>query len=300
MNREEYATDLDDFLSTLTLQQAADETSAPAVEVQPAAPSSALSGISVSTTTFDDGWTSTIHPDWVMVQNGTVKVYLYHYFPVGDEMRPPNGNIRDNLWNRVVRQRFDILSENETRRTMIDEWKEGEASDRESGDRVYLAMSWNGGFFLAVTPDFETSMRLFPSPDHLNAMTRYNRFAVSPGDLTGTWQSGGSQGVQWYDGVTGLYAGSTLAASSAVFSFEPDGRYSSIHNGATGAVVGAMSSFQQEYRGTWGAGNWQLSLSHRYLERDDNFDAHFQAVRGGRLLYLNNNRGENYLLVKIR
>jgi hypothetical protein len=131
-------------------------------------------------------------------------------------------------------------------------------------------------------------------------MTRYNKFALAPGDLAGNWQSGGNQMAQWYDEVTGLHVGGTLAASSAVFALAPDGTYSSVHNGATGAVIGGMDTFQQEFRGSYRAAPWQLTFGNRYQGREDSFDAHFQAVRGGRLLYLNNNRGETYLLVKTK
>ncbi len=299
MNREEYLTDSDRFLSSLQFKKpltGITDNTPPPVPVQ----KSTGSGISISTSNFDDGWTSTIQRDWVMVQKGNTRVYLYYFFPLGEDMRPPYGNIRDNLWNKVVKQRFNIISENESRKTMINEWKEGEAIEKETGEKVYLAMSWTGGFYLAVTPDRQTSYQLFPTPDDLNNMTRYNKFAVAAKDITGTWQSGGSQTVQWYNETTGFYTGASLAASSAVFSFAVNGVYSSVHNGATGAVVGGMNTFQQKYSGKYSVSNWKVSATNRYQGRSDNFDAHFQAVRGGRLLYLNNNRGENYLLVKTK
>lgn len=298
MNKEEYMNDADKFLSSLKLKAppAGNNTNIPA----PAQTSSSGNGISISTTNFNDGWTSTIHKDWVLVKKGNSKVYLYYFFALGSDMRPPNGNIRDNLWNKVVKKRFKILSENESRKTMINEWKEGEAIDNETGERVYLAMSWNGGFYLAATPDKQTSYQLFPSPDDLNNMTRYNKFAISAKDITGTWQSGGSQTVQWYNEVTGLYTGASLAASSAVFTFNSNSTYISVHNGASGAVVGGMSTFQQQYKGKYTLNNWLVTATNRYQGKTHNFDAHFQAVRGGRLLYMNNNAGENYLLVKVK
>ena len=298
LNKEEYLADADNFISSLKLKAppASNNTNTPA----PAQTSSSGNGISISTTNFNDGWTSTIHKDWVLVKKGNSKVYLYYFFALGSDMRPPNGNIRDNLWNKVVKKRFKILSENENRKTMINEWKEGEAIDNETGERVYLAMSWNGGFYLAATPDKQTSYQLFPSPDDLNNMTRYNKFAISAKDITGTWQSGGSQTVQWYNEVTGLYTGASLAASSAVFTFNSNSTYISVHNGASGAVVGGMSTFQQQYKGKYTLNNWVVTATNRYQGKTHNFDAHFQAVRGGRLLYMNNNAGENYLLVKVK
>jgi hypothetical protein len=297
-NRREYVPTIQKFLRSMTLAGAA--AASPPAQSPPSASPPTKSAYQFNTSTFDDGWVSTAMADWVLVQKGNTKVYLYYFFPVGAEMRPPNGNIRDNLWNRIVRPRYDIVSENEDRKTLINEWKEGEAIDRQTGERVYLAMSWDGNFTLAATPDRQSSYQLFPSPDDLNRMSRYNKFAVAAADLPGTWQSGGSTTTQWYDSVTGLSAGATLAASGAVFTFRPDGSYRSVHSGASGAVVGGMNSFQQEFQGRYTATNWQITATNRYQGGTGTFTAHFVAVRNGRLLYLNDNRGGSYLLVKVR
>ena len=157
---------------------------------------------------------------------------------------------------------------------------------------------------VASYPDEASFRQTFPQANDkyvsdLSGMNRYNKFAVSASDITGSWQSGGSQMTQWYDAITGNYAGATFASSSATFHFYPGGNYSSIHNGATGAV-GAMNTFQQEYKGNSTVSNWNIILSNMYQGKTNNFDAHFQAVQGGRLLYLNNSAGSEYLLVKIK
>lgn len=296
LNQESYLSEVDPFLSSLKLAKPAGSA--------PGSPSSAntvnKSGINIATSRFDDGWTSTIEKDWVKVEKNGTTVYLYYYFTVGDEWRPPNGNIRDHLWNRFVKTRFQVISENENRRNLIDEWKEGEATDPGSGRKVYLAMGWNGNFFVAVTPDRASSYALFPTPSALYDMTRYNKFAIAAKDLAGHWQSGGSQTTEWYNEVTGLYTGASMAATSATFQFLPGGSYKSIHNGATGSVVGGMNTFQQQFNGKFSVSNWQITFTNRYQGKTDSFEAHFQAVRGGRLLYLNNKRGLQYLLVRTK
>lgn len=296
MSQESYLGEVDKFLSSLQLQKPKGNTALPL----PAGKTPFKNGISIATSRFDDGWTASIEKDWVKVEKNGTTVYLYYYFNVGPEWRPPNGNIRDHLWNRFVKTRFQVISENENRRTLIDEWKEGEGTETETGRRVYLAMGWNGNFFLAVTPDKASSNALFPTPSALYDMARYNKFAVTQKDLAGHWQSGGSQTTQWYNEVTGLYTGASLAATSATFQLLPGGSYKSIHNGATGAVVGGMNTFQQQYTGKFSVSNWQIIFTNRYQGKTDSFDAHFQAVRGGRLLYLNNKRGEQYLLVRTK
>ncbi|MCF1751175.1 hypothetical protein [Mariniradius sediminis] len=60
-----------------------------------------------------------------------------------------------------------------------------------------------------------------------------------------------------------------------------------------------MNTFQQEYKGNSTISNWNVTLTNRYQGKNQQFDAHFQAVKGGRLLYLNNRAGEEYMLVRI-
>ena len=67
--------------------------------------------------------------------------------------------------------------------------------------------------------------------------------------------------------------------------------------GATGAV-GSMNTFQQKYSGSAVISEWSVQMTNRWQGATHTFDAYFQAVSGGRLLNLNNNSGEKYLLVK--
>jgi hypothetical protein len=43
-----------------------------------------------------------------------------------------------------------------------------------------------------------------------------------------------------------------------------------------------------------------VSATNRYGGKTHKFDVQFVAVRGGRLLKMNNNAGENYTLVKVK
>jgi hypothetical protein len=61
-----------------------------------------------------------------------------------------------------------------------------------------------------------------------------------------------------------------------------------------------MNTFQQEYKGALTVSNWNMVLTNRWQGETSNFEAHYQAVRGGRLLYLSDNAGSSYLLVKIK
>jgi hypothetical protein len=170
---------------------------------------------------------------------------------------------------------------------------------------MYLLIVPNAtSIVIGTAPDESAFRKLFPkanefSGSDLAEMERYNRFAVGAGDLVGKWQSGNTETAQWYytspAGYEG-YAGMTLAATSATFLFSSNGTYTSIHNGATGAV-GSMNTFQQEYKGTYTVANWAITATNRWQGQTTRFDAYFKAVRGGRVLHLND-AGTRYSLVK--
>lgn len=103
----------------------------------------------------------------------------------------------------------------------------------------------------------------------------------------------------WYN-ANGSFVGGTGVATSASFSFGNDGRYTSIHNGASGAV-GAMNTFQQEYKGNYEVtGPWNVRCTNRYQGKAASFEASFRAVRNGRLLLLNDHAGQRYNLVRVK
>lgn len=276
--------------------------------------SALFSGFQFTTSNFDDGWVSSIQPDWVLVQKGETKVYLFFVLPYRSENFSGTGVMdRDFYWDNHVAPNFKTTTKTyqdggEFVSSMQPKYVEGWGQDPQTGQRrflgMYLTVSPNAAMLTVASTADENSIRQnFPKASDrwtsdLVAMSRYNKFAIGPNDLNGTWQSGGSQMTQWYDSFTGAYARATIASSSATFSFAGQ-TYSSIHNGATGAV-GAMNTFQQEYKGNSTISNWNITLTNRCQGKTHQFDAHFQAVKGGRLLYLNNRVGEEYLLVKIR
>lgn len=281
---------------------------------KPSAPPPTFSGYQFATSNFDDGWVASIQPDWVLVQKGEIKVYLFFVLPYQSENFSGTGVMdRDYYWDNHITPLFKTSSKSyqdggEFISSMQPKYVEGWGQDPQTGQRrfigMFLTVSPNAAMLTVASSSDEANFRqTFPKAadrwdSDLLRMSSYNKFAVGPNDINGTWQSGGSQMTQWYNAVTGAYAGATFAASSATFSFSGN-TYTSIHNGATGAV-GAMNTFQQEYKGNATVTNWNITMTNRYQGKTQQFDAHFQAVKGGRLLYLNNRAGEEYLLVKIR
>ena len=284
----------------------------PAVKGLPAA------GYRFNRSEFDDGWVSSVQVEWVHVARGRVSVYLFYALPYNSDNFTGTGVMdRDYYWDNYVAGRFgapakQYRDDGEFVSSMKPRYAEGWGTDPVTGDRSFIAMTLsvapNSALLTVATAPDEAAMRqLFPKANDkwssdLTAMSRYNKFAISPGDLSGQWQDGNTATAQWYyvspAGYEG-YAGMTVASSSATFIFNNDATYTSIHNGATGAV-GAMSTFQQEYRGSSAISEWAVRLTNRWQGATQAFDAHFQAVAGGRLLYLNDNAGQSYLLVRAK
>ncbi|MCK6616664.1 MAG: hypothetical protein L6Q51_03380 [Cyclobacteriaceae bacterium] len=69
--------------------------------------------------------------------------------------------------------------------------------------------------------------------------------------------------------------------------------------GASG-MVGSMQTYSQEYKGKAAVSNWEIILPNRFEGKTSAFHAWFEAVRGGRVLHLQDKQytGSHYSLVK--
>jgi hypothetical protein len=274
------------------------------------------SSYSFTTTNFDDGWTSTVENDYVLVEKNNHSVYLNFSVPYNASQFSGTG-IRDAAyyWDNYVTRQFTVKTNqfnDGSSMALKPPYMEGYATDKRTGKSCFIGMYLvivpnAASVVIGTAPDENAFRRLFPKANDpfgsdLAAMNRYNKFAVATKDLAGMWQNGNTETAHWYyvspSGYEG-YAGMTLAATSATFQFNTNGTYSSIHNGVTGAV-GNMNTFQQEYKGNYSVSNWSVSATNRYGGKTHKFDVQFVAVRGGRLLKMNNNAGENYTLVKVK
>ncbi len=310
MNKEDYITDMENFIASMQL-------TTPATQTQPTKPANttvAAAGFRFNRSDFDDGWVSSIHNDYVMVEKGNNSVYLLFHVPYNASQFSGTG-LRDveYYWDNYLTKYFTTQSKqfNDGGAIMKAPYMEGYAMDKRTGKScfvgLYLLIVPNATKLVIGTATDERAFRaLYPMANDfgmsdLAAMDRFNKFAVAAEDLLGKWQNGNTSTAQWYytspSGYEG-YAGMTLAATSAEFTFNNNGTYTSIHNGATGAV-GNMKTFQQEYKGDFTVSNWQITATNRYGGKTHNFSAYFIAVKSGRLLKLNNGAGEDYTLVRV-
>ena len=269
----------------------------PAEEVKPQSDVAPVANTAYTFTTinFDDGWTSVVESDYVKTTKENIQVLLYFSSPITDQMRDSNLEFSDQFWNLLVAPNYTVKSAVRLQEGVTyfrTYFIEGEVVDPKTNTLYYLALNVlvNNGIatpVLAISPDRNSYYQQFPEPKKLGEMTNYNKFAINVKDIAGSWSSNSGSSVNLYNVYTGNYAGMNYASSSDSFVFNTDGTYTSKHSGAS-SVYGNTTYYTQEYKGTLTATNWDLSLTNRWKDATENFNAQFEVVRGGRILHLQN------------
>lgn len=314
-NSEQYLETIQNFIAAIDIKKPEAEN----VSQNNTVSSNTGSSFFGTTTNFDDGWVSTVKEDWVEVTKGDIKVYLYYALPYNASNFSGTGVVeRDYYWDHFVSKYYNIETKQykdngEVLTSQKPPYVEGWAVNRQTGERRFIGMrldiSPNTAYITIGSAKDEAALwAQFPkanggawSPSDLSDMGGYNKFAVSENDILGTWQDGNTSTMQWYytapSGYEG-YAGMTVAARSATFNFNSGGNYTSIHNGATG-TVGAMNTFQQNYKGKYTVSNWNITATNRWEGKTESFNSWFKVIRGGRILCMDAG-GMQYRLLKAK
>lgn len=259
-------------------------------------------GFTFTTTNFDDGWTSVEKSDWVETTKGNVKVLLH--FPQAGTVFPADPDVLTNAaWNILVAPRYSNLKNYKT--TYISEYERpylgfGNLTDNATGKEVFVLLfrKGNSGWFEFVTPDKNTFIQTFKFDPYtikwdsesrlmnvIASMGTYNRFAIGPSDIKGSWTSDFSGMQQWYSVNTGEYAGMSLNQSSQTFVFGAGNTYSWKIIVVSG-MVGTMKYGQGIGKGTFKAlNNWQLYFS-EMEGKPKTFNAYFSCIKGARVLWM--------------
>ncbi|HRQ49000.1 MAG TPA: hypothetical protein PLR74_00585, partial [Agriterribacter sp.] len=314
---EEYMSQVQSFMESIELSTPTWNTTGSTVS-QPtgnetAAPVNA-GNYTFSTTNFNDGWTSSIKNDWVEVTKEDMKVYLWYALPLDAIKIDGVVMKRDYFWDNYITKYFDAITKHDGEYigSLKPDYVEGWATDKQTGEKRFIAMylSWNhtATYITIASMKDEAALRQqFPKANgkyisDLANMAGYNKFAVDPNDVVGTWQDGKSANMQWYyvnaDGGYGGNAGMTIASTATTFVFEANGTYENENKGATG-VVGNLSTFQQHYKGEYTVTEWSITATKQWEGKAKKFNASFMAVRGGRILRLQDG-GLDYSLVKVK
>jgi hypothetical protein len=198
------------------------------------------SGITISTTNFDDGWTSTITNDYVQVIKNGTEVRLYFFDKKVDEQRPPNtGTFEPYYWDAVVKLAYNtgelfIRQKEQYSYGKQDIW-EAAVANKQTGKAGYLGMRLvfnNGGCrpIVVIAPDKNTYYSLFGNDEDFMKMFYYNKFAVAQKDLIGKWKSFDAASMSYYSIYSGDYAGMSTASTNDEFIFNNNGTYQSEHH----------------------------------------------------------------------
>ncbi len=279
----------------------------PPQPVQPAAPV-AVGSYQFHTTNFDDGWTATATANWVEVSKGSIKVLLHFSNGAIDMSSLQTPTINANAWNTLVAPRYKDKRDFYSFNGNLSFWPSSAISavltDHQGQQHfVVLFRRGNGPFIEFISPNQATfekefginitaanDQNLINSYDEtwlkMDNMQQRNKFAVAPADLIGHWSENSGSYAQMYNVYTGNYAGMNAISNSAEFWIAADGSYKSQHSGASG-MVGSQSFFTQKYNGRYTMnGNWEVSFTNRHNNKTEIYWCQFEAVRGGRILHL--------------
>lgn len=265
------------------------------------------SGITKSTTNFDDGWTATPATDYVKVTKAGTELRLHYIDKALDDARPNTIDAPEYYWSKYVEPYFNASN--------VQKWSgvqypviyhmQANAVDKQTGKACFVAIKivYNGGArpIVVIAPNLSSYQQLFPHPNDIDPMLNSNRFAVTAKDIIGTWKGGGGGGVEYYNAYSGTYAGMSAVSSTDEFTFNNNGTYTSTYRTASMNNGGAQFG-GQDYKGNFLVTDWNITATNRYKGKTTKFNAQLIAVKNGFLLYLSDpdNTSMNYTLYKTK
>lgn len=264
-------------------------------------------GITKSTTRFDDGWLGTPAESYVKLTRDKSEIRLYYPDEALENARPNTIDAPEYYWSKYISPFYDIPNPEKWSGVQypVIYHMQGYGRDRQTGSACYLAIKivYSGGArpIVVKTTDQQTYQQLFPHPNDIDRMLYYNKFAVTAADITGKWKGGGGGSVNYYSVYTGNWAGYSSLSTSDEFTFNSNGTYSSEYRSASSSSSGSRFG-AVDYKGNFSVSDWSISASNRYGGKATHFHAQLIAIKGGFLLYLEDpeNKSMNYTLFKIK
>ena len=267
-------------------------------KIQPTAPKSAFQ---FTTNNFDDGWISTEQANWVAVTKGNAKVLIHYPNKAADQYNSVLLNGLKNAWNVLVAPRYSSATNMQFR--PIQSWQSvefAEASmvEKGTGKTVYVVLfkmdysNGSGKYLEFIMPNksaFDAQFGAYHNTEFgwekLGKMATYNKFAVAPTDLKGSWTNNLSGMTQYVNIYTGADAGATAQTSAQNFVFGAANSYN-WDLAVAGGVVGNLKFQTVKSSGKFSVpNNWQVKFS-SIEGKPRTYNASFSAVKGARLLWL--------------
>ncbi|MBL7872950.1 MAG: hypothetical protein JNM78_15140 [Cyclobacteriaceae bacterium] len=262
------------------------------------------SGYQFSTINFDDGWVSKVQEDWVEVIKSNVKVLIHYPNPTTNQYISDPEEAKRIAWNTLIAPRYSNLQNYFVAKCALSyitgSFVSGTLTDKQTGQTVYVALfkrersPWiefiapNINAFGQATGFDIATLNGYVENEAWNPLQKfegYNKFAVAPSDLTGTWTNNFSGFTQYVNAYTGADAGMNTHSSTQNFEFLANGTYNwsiSVASGFVGSIKfsGAKSSGKFT-----NPNNWQIHFSD--LEgKPKLYNAYFSCVKGARILWL--------------
>ncbi|UYQ93414.1 hypothetical protein MKQ68_25360 [Chitinophaga horti] len=256
-------------------------------------------------TNFNDGWTSTIKPDWVQVTKGDMKVLL-HYPKEGTVFPADPDVLVAAAWNILVAPRYSNIRNYKS--DYISDFERPEfgmatVTENATGKSVFVVLYRKAaGWIECVSPDKQAFINEFgfdpeavPNDyaavsisNKVQNMLGYNRFAVAATDInnTGKWSDQYSSNTFYYSYYTGSLVGSSTYTSAQFFVFGKNQSYY-WELSAANSSGGQTTFVQAKSNGNFKSINeWQIQCSD--IEgRPKTFDVYFSALKNGRALFMN-------------
>jgi hypothetical protein len=257
-----------------------------------------------TTINFDDGWVSNVREDWVEVTKSNVKVLIHYPNPTTNQYISDPDEAKRVAWNTLVAPRYSNLQNYFIARSGLSyiqgSFMSGTLTDKQTGQTFYVALfkrdrsPWiefiapnitafgqATGFNVAVLNGDVSNSEWDP----LQKLEGYNKFAVAPSDLTGTWTNNFSGFTQYVNAYTGADAGMNTHSSAQTFEFLSNGTYNWSISVASGFVGSIKFSGAKSTGKFSNPNNWQIHFSD--LEGKPRlYNAYFSCVKGARILWL--------------
>ncbi|MEQ1584461.1 MAG: hypothetical protein ABL895_01170 [Cyclobacteriaceae bacterium] len=310
MNSRAYKTQAEGFLDSIEMLKTEVDTSQPFEPTITESPAPDLngSGITKTTTHFDDGWTAVVMNDHIELTKENTRYYSYHGIPGFN-----SGGERETTqyhWDRLVNSLYTVtnlwLNPDVQGIGYFNYYAEGTGIEKSTGKNVFIGfrvIKESGVDFctLAASPSKEEYLRHFPNLDALKIMRNANRFAITKEDILGDWSSSSSSALQYYNVYTGQSAGMQFSQGGQEFFFRSNGEYNANISGAMGTMGGPQVVFDNKYKGNYSVTDWEITMT-GYGGNTQVFTAYFEALQGGRVLHIakKDAPGVHYPLIKVK
>jgi len=308
-NTKAYQSEAEQFLDSIEMQKSEGETLAPSEPVTKQTPASNTlggTGITQSTTTFNDGWVAQAMDNYVLVTKENTKFYIHYGIPNTLPLGSDESTTTKANWDKFITPRYTVtnlwLNPDVGMMSTFNYYTEGTGIERSTGREVFIGFRTiiEGGIHFcveAVAPTKAEYQKHFPNLNMLKDMRNSNRFAVTKEDVIGDWSSSSGSALQYYNVYTGQSAGMQFSQGGQEFFFRNNDEYNANISGAFGNMGGSQAVFDNKYKGNYTVFDWEIDLTNY-----EPFTCYFEAVKGGRILHVakKNAPGVRYALVKVK